>query len=205
MNGKNLIQRACLLLLLSTMLLAPAHLINADAAPSPVRSMPAATTGEINVNGFFSVDMAPQGGTFQAAIVLDIPEGLHINSNKPLAKYSVPTVVKVEAPRGFRVTPVTYPRAVVRSFKFGDDAPAEQLSVYEGRALARFNVAVPANFEKGVTNVRVHVRYQSCSDSVCFPPATRDLTLAIGIIAAGEQVQHVNAQYFGNGKRAGRK
>ncbi len=210
MKRKNVIQRTCLLLIAVTLMLAPAHLkttaapADADAATvlaSP--ALPAAPTaaGEVNVNGFFSVDMAPQGSTFQAAILLDIPNGLHVNSNRPLAKYSVPTVVKVEAPRGFRVTPVTYPRAIVRSFKFGDDAPVEKLSVYEGRALVRFNVTVPANFEKGVTHVRVRVRYQSCSDSVCYPPASRDLTLAIGIIGAGEQVQRVNGQYFGGAKR----
>src|SRR3569832_1011394 len=63
------------------------------AAPEPQSS-------RIGVNGFFSVDPAQQGSTFQAAVVMDIPGGRHVNANKPLGKYSVPTVVRVDAPRG---------------------------------------------------------------------------------------------------------
>ncbi len=142
----------------------------AEAAPEP-------QSNSIGVNGFFSVDPAQQGGTFQAAVVMEIPRGLHVNSNKPLGKYAVPTVVKVDAPRGFRVTPVTYPRGAARSFSFGG-AAAERLAVYEeARTIFRFNVSVPANHSLGVETVRVSVRFQSCSDEVCFPPATRELAL----------------------------
>ncbi|MGB8508573.1 MAG: protein-disulfide reductase DsbD domain-containing protein [Pyrinomonadaceae bacterium] len=197
------IRRASFLLTLALVLsssgnkTATAVNIAVPVAPSTV----AAAEGNINVNGFFSVERAQRGSSFQAAIVLDIPGGLHVNSNKPLGKYSVPTTIKIEAPRGFRVTPVTYPRAIVRNFKFGDEAPNERLAVYEGRAIARFNVTVPANFETGVTNVRVNVRYQSCSNEVCFPPATRQLTLAIAIVGANESAPRINGQYFGNGGR----
>jgi DsbC/DsbD-like thiol-disulfide interchange protein len=154
----------------------------------------------ININGFFSVDPAAQGSSFQAAIVMEIPGDLHVNSNRPLGKYAIPTSVKINAPRGLKVTPVTYPRARVRSFRFGG-ATEERLAVYEGRAIMRFNVTVPPNFEQGVARIRVNVRYQSCSDTVCFPPATRELTLPIAIVNAGSRVNRINGQYFGGGRR----
>ena len=100
----------------------------------------AAQASSVGVNGYFSVDPAQQGGTFQAAIVFDIPEGMHVNSNRPLGKYAIATSVKVEPPRGLRVTPVAYPAGKVRSFKFGDGSPEEKLAVYEGRAVARFSI-----------------------------------------------------------------
>ena len=165
------------------------------AAPEPQAS-------NIGVNGFFSVDRAQQGGTFQAAVVMDIPEGLHVNANKPLGKYSVPTVVKVDAPRGFRVTPVTYPRGSVRTFSFGG-SEATRIAVYEGRTVFRFNVSVPANQPFGVENVRVSVRFQSCTDEVCYPPATRNLDLHIGVVGRDASVKRINGQYFGGG--GGRK
>jgi len=202
MKRKTLSQHASLLLLPALVLAAHA---NFKTTAAPIVAAPTTIAeGSVNINGFFSVERARQGSSFQAAIVMEIPGGLHVNSNRPLAKYSVPTLVKVEAPRGFRVTPVTYPRANVRSFKFGDGAPAERLAVYEGRAIMRFNVTVPPNFQTGVENVHVSVRYQSCSDSVCFPPATRDLTLAIAVVGANEAVPRINGQYFG-GSRGGRK
>jgi DsbC/DsbD-like thiol-disulfide interchange protein len=198
--------RLALALVTFSMLLAPpARATDAPkATPGPVvfdaGAAPEPQGGNINVNGFFSVDPAAQGSTFQAAVVMEIPRGLHVNSNRPLGKYAVPTVVKVDAPKGLRVTPVTYPRGAVRTFSFGG-ASAERLAVYEGNAIFRFNVAVAPNAELGVSRVRVNVRFQSCSDEVCFPPATRELVLAIAIVERGAQVNRINGRYFGRGRR----
>jgi Disulphide bond corrector protein DsbC len=155
---------------------------------------------DVGVNGFFSVDPAQQGSTFQAAVVMDIPRGLHVNANKPLGKYAVPTVVRVEAPRGFRVTPVTYPRGSVRTFSFGG-ADATRLAVYEGRTVFRFNVSVPAGHPLTVETVRVNVRFQSCTDEVCYPPAARDLNLRIAIVDQNTPSNRVNGNLFGGGRR----
>ena len=170
-------------------------------APLFVLPLPAAQSSAVGINGFFSVDPAQQGSTFQAAIVLDIPDGLHVNSNRPLGKYAIPTSVKVSAPKGLKITPVSYPAGRVRTFRFGEGAPEERLAVYEGRAIARFNVVVPADYEQGVAHVRASVRFQSCNDEVCFPPATRELDLAIAIVGRDTPVNHINGQYFGGGRR----
>ena len=197
MNRKSFGSRVSLLLILAS-LLAPAHLRVATHAAT-VTPLPATQSNNIAVNGFFSVDPANQGSSFRAAIVMEIPAGLHVNSNKPLGKYVIPTVIKIEAPKGLKVTPVSYPAGAVRSFDFGGGAP-ERLSVYEGRAIMRFNVTVAPDAPLGVARVRVSVRFQSCSDTVCFPPATRDLSLAIAIVGPGERVNQINAQYFGGGR-----
>ena len=186
---------------------APAEVLTTTAVPdAPAFAFEAAEpepepqAGNIGVNGFFSVDPAQQGSTFQAAVVMDIPGGLHVNANKPLAKYSVPTVVRVDAPRGFRVTPVTYPRGSVRTFRFGG-SEASRIAVYEGRILFRFNVSVPANHPLGVETVRVNVRFQSCTDEVCYPPAARDLGLRIAVVDQNTPSNRVNGNLFGGGGR----
>ncbi|MBA3242990.1 MAG: hypothetical protein H0T60_17350 [Acidobacteria bacterium] len=195
--------RRTALLLLFALLLAPTDFMS---APAPATlSLASAAQGRINVNGFFSVDPANQGSSFQAAILMEIPEGLHVNGNRPLGKFAIPTTVKIDAPRGMKVSAVTYPRAQVRSFRFGEGTPEERLAVYEGRAIMRFNVTVPANFERGVARIRVTVRYQSCSDTVCFPPASRELVLPIAIVDPGQPVNRINGQYFGGGGGRGRK
>lgn len=146
----------------------------------------------IGVNGFFSADKAQRGGSVQAAVVLDIPHGFHVNSNRA-AKFSIPTVVKVDAPKGLRVSAVAYPRAVVRRLSFSKEA----LSLFEGRAVMRFNISVPANFQTGLTELRAKVTYQSCNDEVCFPPTTREVKLGINVVGANESVRRINGQYFG--------
>jgi DsbC/DsbD-like thiol-disulfide interchange protein len=190
--------RLATLSLLLAALLAPPSFTNA-AAPAPPPGPPAQSEN-IGINGFFSVDPAQQGTTFQAAIVMGIPRGLHVNSNRPLGKYAIPTTVKVNAPRGLKVTPVNYPRGAVRTFRFGG-AAAERLAVYEGNAIMRFNVTVPADYELGVAHIRVNVQFQSCSDEVCFPPARRDLVLAIAIVDRNTPMNRINQRYFGSGGR----
>lgn len=166
-----------------------------EAAPEP-----GPQASNIAVNGFFSVDPAQQGSTFQAAVVMEIPRGLHVNANKPLGKYAVPTTIKVETPKGLRVTPISYPRGAVRAFRFGG-AAEERLAVYEGRTIFRFNVTVPANHELGVARLRVNVRFQSCNDEVCFPPATRELVLPIAVVGRDAPSRNINSVYFPRGRR----
>ncbi|HLL72730.1 MAG TPA: protein-disulfide reductase DsbD domain-containing protein, partial [Pyrinomonadaceae bacterium] len=152
---------------------AAAHRATATAAfAAPVVQQP-----NIGVNGFFAADKAQRGRSVEAAVVLDIPRGFHVNSNRA-AKFSIPTVVKIDAPKGLRVGAVAYPRGVVRRLGFSK----ENLSLYEGRTVLRFNLIVPANFQTGLTELRAKVTYQSCNDEVCFPPTTREVKLGINVV-----------------------
>jgi thiol:disulfide interchange protein DsbD len=176
-------------------LIAAALFISVTPTPRSARATtftPPVQGANIGVNGFFSSDKAQRGRTVQAAVVLDIPRGFHVNANKA-AKFSIPTTVKIDAPKGLRLSPVVYPRAVIRRLGFSKDA----LSLYEGRAVMRFNVSVPANFETGLTELRAKVTYQSCNDEVCFPPTTREVKLGINVVNPNESVKPINGQYFG--------
>lgn len=190
MRRTTLIRPTALLLLTITLLFIPATFY---AGP---RARPAAQAN-IGLNGFFAADKAQRGRTLQAAVVVDIPSGYHVNANKPLGKYAVPTVLRIEAPGGVRVSPISYPRPSVRSFSFSN----EQLAVYEGRVVMRFNVTIPANFDQGVTELRVRLRYQSCTDDTCYQPETREITMPIGVVAANQSVKRINGQIFGGRKR----
>jgi DsbC/DsbD-like thiol-disulfide interchange protein len=181
-------RRSTLFLLAGILLALP---VNFQAEPlTPAQA-------NIRINGFFSSDKAQRGRTVQAAVVVEIPSGYHINSNRPLAKFLIPTSLKIEAPGGIRVGAVSYPRALVRSFSFSPD----KLSVYEGRAVLRFNVTVPANFADGMAELRLRLRYQSCNDEACFPPTTREIKLPISVVGANESVKRINGNLFGGSRR----
>jgi DsbC/DsbD-like thiol-disulfide interchange protein len=159
----------------------------------------AATAAQANVgvNGFYATNKAQQGRTIQAAIVLDIPEGFHVNSNRVLNKFSVPTSVKIETPDGVRASAVTYPRAKVQKLGFSN----EPLALFDGRAVLRFNVTFPANFQTGVTELKAKVRYQACNNEICYPPTTREITMPIAVVDPNEEVRPINRQFFGGGRR----
>lgn len=129
------------------------------------------------MSAYISSDKVQRGRTAQAVVVMDIPTGFHVHSNRPLEKFLIATQLQIESPKGVRVGPVLYPRAVLRNLKFSKN----RLSVYEGRATMRFNVTVPASFGSDSTELKARLRYQSCNDELCFPPQTRELSIPIRI------------------------
>ncbi len=147
----------------------------------------------VAVSGFFSADKAQRGRTIQAAVVMEIPGGYHVNSNRPMSKYAIPTVLKIGGPSGVKIGPIAYPRATVRRLKASNNEP---LAVFEGRAVMRFSVTVPATFQQGMTELRVRLRYQSCNNEVCFPPQTHEMSMPIGVVGAGDSVKRINGQIF---------
>lgn len=163
------------------------------AVPTTFQAAPAPDPN-IGVKGYYSNDRAQRGRTIRAAIVIDIPAGYHVNGNRPLNKYSIPTALKIEAPRGVTVGPVAYPRAIVRKLKATNNEP---LAVYEGRAILRFNVTVPANYQGNEVVLKARLRYQSCNDEVCYPPKNQDVDMGIGVVGANDRVQRANGWIFG--------
>jgi thioredoxin:protein disulfide reductase len=153
---------------LTVILLLPATLYS---KPTPQ------SAADINVSGSIAPDKTRKGRTVRASVVMDIPSGLHVQSNKPLDKFLVATKLDVETPSGMNVGPVSYPRALTRKLKFSKGAVA----VYEGRATIRFNVTVPANYSGGSGEIKGKLRFQACNDESCFPPVTREVKMWLNV------------------------
>jgi len=126
-----------------------------------------------SIDGSIGNGTVKRGGATRGTIVLNIPGGLHVNSNRPNNEYAIPTVVSITS-REAKVSAVSYPRGTSRKFGFSESP----ISVYEGRASFGFNVTVPASFKGSVVRIRAVVKYQSCNDEVCFPPKTQEITLS---------------------------
>jgi thioredoxin:protein disulfide reductase len=181
----------------ATALSLAALLTAAGTAARTAAASVAAAQANVGVNGFYATNKAQQGRTVQAAIVLDIPDGFHVNANRVLNKFSVPTSVKIDTPSGARASAVTYPRAKVQKLGFSE----EPLALFEGRAVLRFNVTFPAGFQTGVTELKAKVRYQACNNEICYPPTTREITMPIAVVGPNEEVRPINRQFFGGGRR----
>jgi DsbC/DsbD-like thiol-disulfide interchange protein len=130
-----------------------------------------------SVSGSIANGTVTKGKAARATVVLSIPGGLHVNSSRPGTEYAIPTTVRASA-KGVRIGAVTYPRGQNRKFGFSENA----INVYEGRATFTFPITVPANYNGSTVRVNVTVRYQACTDEVCYPPKTRQLTLTARIL-----------------------
>jgi hypothetical protein len=192
MKSMKIIRQALLVIFAAGALLVPVSFKAKALKLAPVAA--AERQPDIGVKGYFSLDKAQRGRTVQAAVVMEIPKGYHVNANKTLSKFLIPTTVKIEdVGDGVKVGFVGYPNAIVRKFSFSED----KLAVYEGRAVMRFTLTIPAGFPHSKMLVKARVKYQSCSDEVCFAPATRDLEIWIGIAGDKETPKRTNGNIFG--------
>ena len=154
------------LLFILVLLLTPVY-----ANPRPQSS------ADVNVSGSISPDKVKKGRTTRATVVMDIPSGLHVQSSKPLDKFLIATKLDVEAPSGMKVGPIVYPVARTRSLKFSK----KPVAVYEGRAVMRFNVTLPQNYNGSSGEIKGKLRFQACNDESCFPPVTREVKMWLNV------------------------
>ncbi|MEO6589601.1 MAG: protein-disulfide reductase DsbD domain-containing protein [Pyrinomonadaceae bacterium] len=113
-----------------------------------------------------------RGGTTRGTVVLTIPGNLHVNSSRPNSEFAIPTSVRLTATGG-KVSGAVYPRGKNKKFSFSEDT----LNVYEGRTTINFSVTVPKNYRGNTVNVKALVRYQACSNEVCYAPKTQTVNL----------------------------
>lgn len=130
------------------------------------------TAAAQTVSGSIGNGTISPGRSAKGVVVLSIPSGLHVNSNKPKSKYAIPTTVTVTSGDA-RLSAVRYPSGKTKKFSFSN----EPINVYEGRVAFVFNVAVPATFKGKTVRVRAVVKYQACNDEVCFPPKSKDVVV----------------------------
>ncbi len=130
------------------------------------------STNAQSVSGSIANGTVTRGTAARATVVLSIPGGLHVNSSRPGSEYAIPTSVRASA-KGVRVGAVVYPRGKNRKFEFSEGT----INVYEGRTAFNFPVTVPAGHRGPTVNVNVTVRYQACTNEVCYPPTSKQIKL----------------------------
>jgi thiol:disulfide interchange protein DsbD len=114
------------------------------------------------------------GSDVHGVVTATIESGWHINSNKPLDDFVIPTVLSLD---GADLVSAEYPPHTVRSFKFSGD---QKLAVYEGTIRILFTAKL-----KSGDSIKGKLHYQSCNDNVCLPPRDAEVTIDANVIAAG--------------------
>jgi thiol:disulfide interchange protein DsbD len=118
-----------------------------------------------------------RGGSFQATVVIDIDEGYHINSNRPLDKFLIATALKVEPAAGFVSTRVIYPKAKMQKFTFSEKA----MSVYEGRAILTFTTRALPAAAVGTQKLLGKLTLQACNNEQCLRPQTVSVEIPVEV------------------------
>jgi thioredoxin:protein disulfide reductase len=113
------------------------------------------------------------GSDVKGVVTATILSGWHINSNKPLDDFVIPTKLSFD---DADLVSAEYPPHTVRSFTFSGD---QKLAVFEGTVQIPFT----AKLKTGDT-IHGKLHYQACNDTVCLPPRDAEVTIDAKVVAS---------------------
>lgn len=152
------------------------------------------TAGKVSVDAKLSQNVVPAGSSFRAAVLLDIEDGWHVNSNQPTLDYLIGTTFSLDEISGFTILDSQYPEAEMLTFDFAQEA----LAVYEGEVPVFLNIQTSDSLEPGSYTLEGRARVQACNDEVCLAPSTIDVSIPVEVTAAGTGSQAINQSIFGD-------
>jgi thiol:disulfide interchange protein DsbD len=116
------------------------------------------------------------GALVHGVVTATILSGWHINSNKPLDDFVIPSALSFDTATADLVS-ADYPPHTVRSFTFSG---AQKLAVYEGTIRIPFTAKL-----KSGNSLNGKLHYQACNDTVCLPPRDAEVTIDVNVVSAG--------------------
>jgi len=146
----------------------------------------------VKPTAYLSLEPVPRGRTFELAVVAEIQKGFHVNANKVLEEYLIPTVLTPELPAGLKLIEAKYPDGKELKFEFSD----KPLNVYEGTFTMRLKLEAAANAPLGALRIPMVLRYQACNDVACLPPVKKPVEVEVLIAPAGTKAVPVNQRVF---------
>lgn len=139
--------------------------------------------GLVTADMFHSLSVFHPGATGYVAVTVRVADGWHINSNKPLDKYLIPTVLAVGAPEGVEIVRILYPAPVLRKLEISEG----RMSLYDGAVVFGAVLRIGANAPPGAYSIKATLSYQGCNDLTCIEPAsvTASDTIRVGTLEEG--------------------
>ena len=147
----------------------------------------------VKATPYVSIDPVPQGQTFEAAVVMEISTGFHMNSHKPSEDYLIPTTVTATPPPGITVVDTVYPEGEMKKFTFSPNKP---LNVYTGSVTLQLKLQADPKAALGEMSIPVTLRYQACNDTACLPPVKVPVVVRLDVGAPGAASHHIHPEIF---------
>jgi thiol:disulfide interchange protein DsbD len=147
--------------------------------------------GTPTVSAAVNTSALQPGQQAAVAVVVDVPQGLHAQSHKPLQDNLIPLEVKVDENPAVTALGPVYPEGEIETY------PAlGKLSVYTGRVIVYVPVQVKGDAAAGPVTLSGTVRLQICDDKACFAPQTLKWAVETKIVGAGEALQPAHPELF---------
>ncbi len=150
---------------------------------------------------------ATPGSEVRVALQVQLPEGYHMNSNKPRDPMLIPVVLTVPSPdqplpAGVTVSEIVFPKPT-DLVQRGADQP---LSVFERQFAIGVVLKVDASVAPGTITIPARLRYQACDETMCYIPTRAELVWTFDVGAARAATAHTDVFgtiAFGSGDTPG--
>ena len=146
----------------------------------------------VQAQAYVSLQPVPRGRVFEIAVVAKISPGFHVNAHEPSEEYLIPTKVMADLPPGISLVETTYPRGVMRGFRFSKT----QLRVYEGSFTVKMKLRASASAPLGAKKIGLTIGYQACNQDSCLPPTKIPVTADLEIADADATAHPANTNIF---------
>ena len=120
------------------------------------------------------------GQTVTLVLSVELPEDIHVQSDKPRDPYVIPTLLSFTLPEGLTVEEITYPESTDFLLENWD----EPLAVFDHEFTIEVRLALDADLAPGEVVVPGSFLYQACDDRICFPPKTAAVEWRMDVEAA---------------------
>jgi len=117
-------------------------------------------------------------------IELSIASPYHINSDRPLEDYLIPTTLEFAPYPGLTFGKTAFPPAAMKKFSFSDSP----MSVYEGVIRVSAEIVADSILKQKDIVLQGKVRYQACDDSTCLRPVRKPFSLKISVADTSQPV-----------------
>jgi cytochrome c biogenesis protein CcdA/thiol-disulfide isomerase/thioredoxin len=128
-------------------------------------------------------DPVQAGATARVALQVSLPEGLHVQSNRPRDPNLIPTTLTVQPPDGISPTEIVFPPPI----DFDQAGASQPLAVFEREFAIGMQFQLAKTLAAGTVSVPGRFRYQACNDTVCFAPRTVDFTWTFRVGSSGDR------------------
>ena len=141
----------------------------------------------VEIKPVFSVSEVSKGKAYDAALIVTVAEGWHINSDKPFQDYLIPAELTLGDINGVTLTEVKYPKASTATLL------DEQMSVFEEETIIIFKIKVDNSFEGTTADIPINFNYQPCNNKECRAPQTISKNLQLSV---GTEGRSINEKIF---------
>lgn len=139
-----------------------------------------------------SQNVIPAGSSTQIAVLLNLEEGWHVNSNRPSLDFLIGTELTIDEIDGLLVTEIQYPPSKLYNFDFAE----EPVDVFEGQAPIFVTLSASEQIDPGSYDLDASLVIQACDNEVCLAPSTVQLSIPVEISAPGTGFQPLNEELF---------